>query len=150
MAGEIRWTYTTQHTLEASGASNASDAFIPANDSSLVSNSSIHLQYPWADFALYVDFGGGVAAGSRVKLYRHALDIQSTNDALNPQTDYPLIFVGSFVIETGKGGASSPQWYSLTDVEIKYAQEYYIQNKTDQNLMAGWALYATPKTYEPI
>ena len=150
MAGEIRWTYASQHTLEASGAEGASDVFVPANDSSLVSNSAIHLDYPWADFALYCDFkDGGVAAGSVIKLYRQPLDIQSTNDAPAPATTHKRVFVGSFVIKTGEGGASSPKWYPLTDVEIKHAQQYSIENKTDQSISAGWKLYATPKTYEP-
>ena len=150
MAGEIRWTYASQHVLEAAGATCASNAFVPANDSSLVSNSSIHLDYPWADFALLIDFGGGVAAGSVIQLYRQPLDIQGTNDPPAPATTYRRIYVGSFVIKTGEGGSSQPKWYPLTDSEIKAHQQYSIENKTDQSIDLGWKLYATPKTYEPI
>ena len=144
MSDEVIWTYASQVTLEASGASAASNVFQPANDDTL--ESGVHLNFPLCDFALNCQFGAGVAAGSVVKLYRQDLAIQAANNSPAPGTTYKHLFVGSFVIPTGGSGSA---WYPLTDVSLVKDQQYSIENATDQNLVGNWKLYATPKTYEP-
>jgi len=144
MSDEVIWTYASQVTLEDSGASGASDVFIAANDDTL--ESGVHSNFPLADFVLKADFGAAVAAGSVVNLYRQDLNIDSTNDAPAPATTYKHLFVGSFVIPTG---TSATGYYPLTDVPLVADQQFSIENKTDQNISAGWDLKATPKTYEP-
>lgn len=145
MANEVRWTYTSEVTLEASGASAASTVFVAANDDTL--ESGAHLHFPLADFALNCDFGAAVNGTSVIRLYRHALNIQGTNDPPVPATTYKHLHVGNFVIPSG---TSATGWYPLTDVPLIADQQYYIENGSDQNLSAGWKLYAIPKTYEPI
>ena len=144
MADEVVWTYASQVTLEASGASAASNAFSPADDADLASAN--HSNFPLCDFALHCQFDAAVAAGSIVRLYRQDLNIQSTNDAPAPATGFEHLFVGSFVIPSG---ASASAWYSLTDLPLVKDQQYSIENGTDQCIVGNWKLYATPKTYEP-
>lgn len=144
MADEVIWTYASQVTLEASGASAASTVFVAANDDTL--ESSVHSNFPLCDFALNCQFGAAVAAGSVVRLYRQDLDIQSTNDAPAPAAGFEHLFIGSFVIPSA---ASASAWYSLTDLPLVKNQQYSIENGTDQSIVGNWKLYATPKTYEP-
>ena len=144
MSDEVIWTYASQVTLEASGASLASNAVGPADDADLASGN--HSNFPLCDFALNCQFGAAVAAGSVVRLYRQDLNIQSTNDSPAPATTYLYKFVGSFVIPSG---ASATSWYPLTDLPLVKDQQYSIENGSDQSIVGNWKLYATPKTYEP-
>lgn len=141
---EVIWTYASEVTLEASGASLASDAIGPANDAALAD--AQHGGFPLCDLAFNCQFGGGVAAGSVVSLYRQDLNIQGTNDTPAPASTFKHLFVGSFVIPTG---GSDSAWYSLTDVPLIKDQQFSIGNDTDQSIVGNWKLYATPKTYEP-
>ena len=145
MANEVVWTYAASEvTLEASGASAASTVFVAADDADLALAN--HSNFPLCDFALNCDFGAAVAAGSVIRLYRQDLNIQGTNDSPAPATTYKYLFVGSFVIPSGR---SATGWYPLTDIPLVKDQQYSIENGTDQNLSVAWKLYATPKTYEP-
>lgn len=147
MSGEIVWTYASPVVLESNGsASVASDAFQAAGDDDLESGN--HSNFPWADFVLTCAFGGAVGAGGFVRLYRQALNIDTTNDAPLPTvTTYPLLYIGSFVIP--EGAAASVWNFPLTDLKLIADQQYSIENKTDQTISANWELKATPKTYEP-
>ena len=144
MANEVEWTYASQVTLEDSGASAASAAYVAANDAALASGN--HSNYPLADFVLVCDFAAAVAAGGVVRLYRQDLNIDSTNDAPAPASTYPNLFVGSFVIPSG---TSATGYYPLTDVPLAKDQQFSISNNTSQSLSAGWDLKATPKTFNP-
>lgn len=144
MSDEVIWTYASQVTLEASGASGASDIFIAADDADLASAN--HSNFPLCDFVLKADFGAAVGAAAVVNLYRQDLNIDSTNDAPAPATTYTHLFVGSFVIPSG---TSATGYYPLTDVPLMADQQFSIENKTAQNIGAAWTLKATPKTYEP-
>lgn len=141
---EVIWTYASPITLEASGASGASDVFLPANDDTL--ESTVHLNFPLCDFVLSCDFGGAVGAGSVVNLYRQDLNIDGAGDAIAPASAYKVLHVGSFVIPTG---TSATGYYPLTDVPLVKDQQFSIENVTGENISAGWTLKATPKTYEP-
>ena len=144
MSDEVIWTYASQVTLEDSGASGATDAFVAANDDTL--ESGVHSNFPLADFVLKADFAAAVGAGAVVNLYRQALNIDGANDAPAPAATYKHLLVGSFLIPSG---TSATGYYPLTDVPLIFDQQYYIENKAGQTISAGWDLKATPKTYEP-
>lgn len=144
MSDEVIWTYASQVTLEDSGASGASDVFVAADDADLASAN--HSNYPLADFVLKCSFGGDPGADKTVNLYRRDLNIDSTNDAAAPGTAYKHLFVGSFVLISG---ISTLTYYPLIDVPLSKDCEFYIENKSGQNIILGWDLKATPKTYEP-
>lgn len=144
MADEVVWTYASQVTLEASGASCASDAYVAANDADLTSAN--HTNFPLADFVLQCDFGAAVGAGTYVNLYRRELNINGTSDAPAPSASHPHIFVGAFQITSGQSASAN---YPCVGVPITADCEFFIENKTAQSIQAGWVLKATPKTTEP-
>jgi len=144
MANETEWTYASQVTLEDSGASAASDAFVAADDAAL--SSTNHSNYPVADFVLVCDFGAAVAANKCVYLYRQDLNIDGSNDAPAPAAAYEERLVGIFVIPSG---TSATGYYPCEDVPLTKECQFSIKNGTDQNLSAGWDLKCTPKTYAP-
>lgn len=144
MASELEYTYASAVTLEASGASAASNAFAAADDTSLaVAN---HNGYPWADFALTCGFGAAVAPGTFIALYRQDMDIDSTADAPAPATTYKHTFVGQFALPSGQSASAT---YPLSNVPLSAVCKFSIENGTAQNLSAGWVLKATPKSFVP-
>src|SRR5512139_1906188 len=144
MAGEAKYVYGSQLTLEDSGGSAAAAAVVAANKASF--NSANSSMYPLADFVLKADFGAAVAA-TTVDLFRQDLDIDSTNDALDPTAStYEQVYVGSFVI---KSGQSASAYYPLVNVVLSANCQFSIKNSTAQNLIAGWTLKATPKSLVP-
>jgi hypothetical protein len=145
MADEVVFTYSDQVTLEATGASAASDAYVQADDDDL--DSGNHGNFPCADFALNCSFGAAVAAGKYIALYRRDLNIDGTGDAPEPASTYPHQLVGLFNVASAHGTETS--YYSCPDVPLTKECQFWIQNKTDQNLAAAWTLKATPKTVEP-
>ena len=144
MAGEAKYVYGSQLTLEDSGGSAAAAAMVDANAASF--NSANSSMYPLADFVLYCSFGAAVAA-TTVDLFRQDLDIDSTNDALAPTAStYEQTYVGSFVIKSGQSAAA---YYPLTNVPLSANCQFSIKNSTAQSLAAGWVLKATPKSLVP-
>lgn len=145
MANELKFTYASQVTLEASGGGAASNAVVAANDASL--GSANHSDYPWADFVLKCDFGAAVGANYAIYLYRQDLDIDSTNDAPAPTAStYEQTLVGIFAIPSGQSAAA---YYPCPNVPLTQACQFSIKNGTNQSMNAGWTLKATPKSYAP-
>lgn len=144
MANEAIQVYASQVTLEASGASCGSGAFVAADDANLTSAN--HLNYPEADFALTCDFGAPVAPGTYIGLYRRDLNIDGAADAPVPAATYKHTFVGAFALPTGQSASSV---YPLADVPLTKECQFYLENKTAQTMSAGWVLKATPKTIKP-
>jgi hypothetical protein len=140
----VIYEYASQVTLEDSGTSAASDAYVAADDDTL--ESGVHNNYPLADFVLTCDFGAAVAAGSTVDLFRQDLNIDGANDAPAPSASCPHLYVGSFKIPSGASASAS---YPLDGIPIVADCQFSIKNSTDQNLSAGWDLKATPKTVIP-
>lgn len=144
MANETKYVYAAQVTLEASGGSAASNAFVAANDSSLATAN--HSDYPMADFTLTCDFGAAVGATVVIPLYRQDMDIDGTTDSPAPATTYKYLFVGAFTIPSGQSASAT---YPLSNVPLSKTCQFSIENTSVQNLSAGWLLKATPKTYGP-
>lgn len=144
MADETIYVYASQVTLEASGASAASNAFVAADDASLASAN--HSKYPMADFVLTCSFGAAIAAGKSINLYRQDLLIDGASNAPAPATTYMQTYVGRFALPSGQSAAAS---YPCPDVPLTANCQFSIENGTAQNLAAGWILKATPKTFGP-
>jgi hypothetical protein len=144
MADEAIWTYASQVTLEASGASCAATSYSSAGDADLASAN--HLNFPYADFILKCDFGAAVAAGTTVGLYRREMNIDSGSDAPSPSASYPHQLVGLFHITSGQSASAD---YPCVGVAITKDCQFFIKNNTAQSITAGWVLKATPKTLEP-
>lgn len=145
MADEAIWTYASQVTLEASGASAASGAMVPANDAALTSAN--HSNFPLADFALTCDFGAAIAGGTTIAVFRQDLNIDGTADAPAPAAStFEECLVGLFLLPSGQSASAT---YSLPDVPLTKECQFSLKNNTAQTMSAGWVLKVTPKTMEP-
>ena len=144
MANEVINKYASQVTLEASGASAATTAWVAADDAAL--SSTNHSDYPTGDFALTCDFGAGVAAGVAVELYRQDLNIDGTADAPAPSAASPDHLVGMFRIPSA---ASASATYPCNNVLLTKECQFTLKNATAQTMSAGWVLKVTPKTVIP-
>jgi len=150
MASENEWTYATQVTLEASGASAANAAFVAADDTTLASAS--HSNYPYADFVLKtVGFGAALAStGSLgVGLWRRDLNIDGTAGDEGAVTASNRVHFCGFFALPNSAASTSTNYVSLTDVSLVEDQDYYIENLTGQSINIGWTLKVKPKTNVP-
>lgn len=150
MANEMKWTYASQVTLESSGASAASAAFIAADDTTLASAN--HSNYPYADFVLKtVGFGAALTSTGSwyCGLWRQDLNIDSTaGDEGAPTASNKLHYCGSFILPNS-AASTSTNYVALTDVELVADQQYYLEVALNTSLTAGWTLKVTPKTLMP-
>lgn len=145
MSDELQFVYASEVILESAGASAASNAIVAADDTSLASAN--HSDYPLADFALTCDFGAAVAPGTYVSLYRQDFDITAGGaDAPAPATTYLQKLIGVFALPSGQSASAT---YPCPDVPLSRVCKFSIENKTAQNLSAGWILKATPKSFKP-
>ena len=145
MSDEAIWTYQSQVTLEASGASAASSAMVAAADAAL--SSANHSNFPLADFALTCDFGAAIAGGTTIALFRQDLAIDGAANAPAPAAStYEECLVGLFRLPSGQSASAT---YSLPDVPLTKECQFSIMNNTAQTMSAGWVLKVTPKTMEP-
>lgn len=145
MANEIKLVYASEVTLEASGASAASNAYVAANDTSL--SSANHSNYPYADFVLVASFSAAVGAGAYVGLYRQEMLVdQAGNSAPTPGLTYEFRNVGIFPITSGQSASAA---YFCPDIPVSRTCQFSLKNVTGKNLTAGWVLTATPKSVAP-
>lgn len=144
MANEAVFKFGTTKTLEANGASTAANVFTIADDASMTA--SDHNDYTMIDFTLSGTFSIAPTAGEVINLYARLMDIDGTNDAQVPSTNYLATYLGSFLVEP----VTSAQYVALFNVATPGRTfNCYIENKTSQTLGAGWTLKATPKTVGP-
>jgi|SRR5687768_2795245 len=147
MANEAIYTWGTQKTLEASGASVSNATIAQANDStySVASDGS---NYPDAEFVLKVQFGTVTSIeNTAISLFARPLNIDGTNDAPAPTATYMETHVGDFVVYGS--AAATDQYLWLEAFGVPKEAEYYIKNSTGQTITAGWTLKVTPRTYKP-
>ena len=142
MAGEIKWTYADPVTLEDSGTSAASNVFVEADATTLTSAN--HSNYPVADLVLKCDWSAAPTSTSVVNVYRRDLNIDGTSDAIVPASTFPQVLVGVVPIPQ-----SASAVYPIPNVPLSAECSFYIENKSNTTLMAGWTLKATPKTFVP-
>jgi len=146
MANEAIWATLSQATLQSSGASAASTAFVSGGTLA----ASTHSNYTGTDLVLTGTMAASIAAASNFfAVYARALNVDGTADAPVPGASLkakyvgPLLFAGS--------SASGAQTAILEDVQTSWADvEFYIENLTNATLNAGWTLKATPKTIKPL
>jgi len=149
VSNEMVWTYASQVTLESSGASAASAAFVAADDTTLASGN--HSNYPYADFVLKTN-GFGAALTSTGSwycgLWRQNLNMDSTNDEGVPTVSNRLHYCGAFLLPNS-AASTSTHYIALTDVELVADQQYSIEVQLNTSLSAGWTLKVMPKSLKP-
>lgn len=123
----------------------ASGAFSDNNDT--VTNWTNDDDAPLGAAVLKCAFGVAVTIGS-VGLYAKLKSIQSTNDAPDPDANFPHIFVGSFPIDFG--ASTSTLYYPIPLFQMpcvgsSQAIQWFIKNEgTAQTISASWQLWITP------
>ena len=146
--------FSSQITHIGSGASMAAAALSGSGDISTALVGSGNLaRYPLADAELtYSRTANQGSVSNWITLYRR--DINSgggTVDDPIPQTtgsiDYRQKYVGTFIAQSNS--ATSAQTITLTCRDIPLTGddcEFYLENSTGINMLAGWTLKITPKT----
>lgn len=146
MANEAIYTWGTQKTLEASGASFANGAVVQANDASygVVADGA---SYPDAEFVLKIQFSTVTSIENKViGLYARPLDIDGTSDAPAPTATYAEKYIGSFTLQAS--AASTDQYLFIFAEGLPPKADYYLLNFSGQTASAGWSLKVTPRTYK--
>lgn len=145
MSNEAIVVLGTQKTLEANGASIASNTLAQADDASysIVSDGAY---YPDADFVLTATFGTAPTEGTTLALYARPLDVDGTADTEVPETTRPTVFIGTFVVNN----VTTAQTMLLRAFYVPTKADYYIHNNgTGQTVSAGWVLKVQPRTEGP-
>lgn len=104
-----------------------------------------------AKMALEVNFSAAPDANSVVNLYARPLNIQSTNDPIAPDATNQHVFMGSFPLKDGTDAQLIPLLISLlaTNFQTSQIYEFYIENKSGQEIPAGWDLHQLPTAIAP-
>lgn len=146
MANETILTTLSTVSIATSGASAASNAIVSAGTLA----TSSHSGYTGCDLVFTGTMAASVASASNYfSVYARPLNVDGTADAPSPGTSFTGGFVG--VLQIAGSGASGAQTAVLQDVANGWFDvEFFIENKTNASLNAGWTLKATPKTYKPL
>ena len=147
------WFFGTQGTITTGTPGTVADgAFSVAGDvDSTWTNDD---DAPSGAAVLKCQFDTTMPTAGTIGLYARLLDIQSTNDANAPDSNFEVLLVGTFQIDFGV--AADTDFYTFIDLfsipSVKSAQgiEWYIKNEgTGQTIGQNWALYITPKAIGP-
>ena len=146
MANEVIISTLAAVTIASSGASAASNAFVSAGTLS----ASAHSGYTGTDLVFTGTLAASVASTSNFfSVYARPLNIDGTADAPVPGSSFTGGFVGALLISGS--GSSGAQTAILQDVPTSWADvEFYVENRTNASLNAGWTLKATPKSVKPL
>lgn len=141
--------YGTQVTHVGSGASMAAGAVSQSTDISTALDSTNLLRYPLADLAVKVSNTGSVSSASNeIAVYRRDINFDGTNDEPLPATATSAAwsnhYVGSVIVPPWT--AASTTYYNMADVPVTDQCEFYLENKTNTGIGAGWTIKVTPKT----
>lgn len=145
MAGEAIVKWGTTKTLEANGASIASNAMAQADDATynLVTDGAY---YPDAEFVLSAAFSVAPTEGGVIALYARPLNVDGTADTEVPEAARATLFIGSFAANN----VTSTQYMMLIGSDLPKEAEYYLHNLgAGQTMSAGWTLKVTPRTLGP-
>lgn len=147
MANETVKVVGTVKTLEANGASTATDVVSAADDASygVAADGS---NYPHAEFVLGFTISTTTSIQNKtINLYAKPLDIDGTNDAQAPETgaNFKGVFIGAFTVND----IGTIQYASCVAYDVPWLADYYIDNQTGQTISAGWTLKVKPMTYKP-
>ena len=145
MANEAIVKLGTTKTLEASGASNANNTMVAADDATygIVADGA---SYPDADFVLAVAFATAPTINTTIDLYAQELDIDGTSDAIAPTTTYKTRYIGNFVV----AAQTATQYLKVRGYDVPLIASYFLHNNaTGQTMSAGWTLKVTPRTIGP-
>ena len=142
------WFFGTQDDLDSTSALVADNGFSIASDLATWVNDddATHV-------SVIVELTMNVAAddNSGVNLYIRALNVDGTNDDSVPEAEYRHTFLGFFPVLNGittiQRSTQAP--IALPIFETSSEWEFYLENKTGQEIDAGWTVFVTPLALGP-
>ncbi len=139
--------FGTQDDLDSTSALVASNGFSIATDLVTWTNDD---DAPQASIILELTMNVAAADNSGVNLYFRALNVEGTNDDSVPEAEYQHTFIGFFPVLNGITSLQrSTKRIALPNFETSSEWEVYIENKTGQQIDAGWTVFVTPITIGP-
>lgn len=141
--------YASQITHIGSGASFASNAMSASGDISTALDSTNLLRYDRADLAIKISNSTSVSSASNlIYVYRRDINFDSTNDEPVPSTATSAAWRPHpcGVIVMPPYSVASTTYFNITDVPLTDQCEFYIENKLNASIGAGWTIKVTPKT----
>lgn len=138
--------FGTQETLGTTSAAVVDDAFSIAGDLSTFTNAD---DAPEASVILECNFSIAPTVNRTINLYLRLLNIESTNDQTIPSANFTHKFVGSFPLDPGTSAQFIPIDITLPNTKTSQEYEFYVENKSNQTMPAGWDIHVTPKTIAP-
>lgn len=149
MPTNVTKTYASPVTLVSSGAQITAGNMSGSADVANSLSSANHSNYERGDVTLNLSVSGSVNSLSNyVVLYRRDLNIEGTGDAPQPSTAYPAYSsacAGIMSIPPFTAASSNVSVISR-DVKLSRECEFYIENRLNIAIPAGWTLKVTPKT----
>ena len=140
MAGNITLKQDTLTTLVSSGAALANGS-VSAASSSYNNNSSNDF---WGNFELFTGFASAPTVGNSIELYGvPALDGSDYADVDTSTPNMPLsCFLGVFSVIKSQTGAQRLVLMGVPLMPNLY--EFYLYNKSGQQMSSGWTLKISP------
>ena len=106
---------------------------------------------PLAHFLLICQLATMPDAGSSITLYARQLNIESTNDAPQPDTSYEHTRIADFPIDDGSSTATDMyllvHGIKLPNIETAQGYEFYLKNNSTQTITSAWDLFITPASF---
>lgn len=140
--------FGTQDTVTAGGGTSAvsSGAFSASGDTTTWTNDD---DAPMASAVFQGDFASAPTAGETVDIYLRLMDIDSTNDAPQPDSNFKMTFAGTLIVDADAAAQYVAIDIPLPNTTSSQDYQFYIQNNTSVSLDSGWTLKITPKTFGP-
>lgn len=149
MATNRSIVYSSQITHIGSGTSLAAGVMSPSSDVSTALDSTNLARYPLCDIAIKVSNTAAVSSASNlIMVYRRDINIDGTNNEPAPATATSIAWSNHLVgvIVVPPYSVASTTYLNLTDIPLTDQCEFYIENKLNTAVGAGWTLKVTPKT----
>ena len=142
------WFYGTKDDLASSSALVASNGFSIASDLITWTNDDdathVAITVEFTQDVAAADFGGH-------NIFFRALNVDGTNDDEIPEIEYPHYFMGFFpalnAILTTQRSTLAP--IALPIYKTSSVWEVYLENKSGEEIDAGWTVFITPMSLGP-
>lgn len=139
--------FGTQDDLASSSALVASNGFSIATDLVAWTNDDDALA---ASVTIELTMAVAAADNSGVNLFLRSLNVEGTNDDSIPEAEYQHAFIGFFPVLNGITTIQrTTRRIVLSNYKTSSVWEFYIENKTGQQIDAGWTIFVTPITVGP-
>ncbi len=152
MSNETIWKQSTSALAISSTATLASNGFNGSAEVTSLSSAQTG-KYPYADAILSCSFSTSVSSASNVLvLYRRDLNIEGTGDAPQPQSAapaYSAIQVGIQNVPPFTAASTAILMFADVPLPAQSDCEFYMENKTNASIVAGFSVKIYPKTYAP-